>query len=311
MKHFRGLGGHEIRGILAEHMASVTFAVPARNAGRTILRCLGQIRAGSVRAQRVLVLDDRSEDDTARIASTMGAEVLAVEGLNGIAAARNAALANCDTPFLAFINADCYVEKAWLEILLGELVAHDAAIVGGRQLELRHDSLAERWKAIHLRQDWGIVALVDPDFLSGGNLLIDCRRTAMLRFDDRYAKAYEDVDFCRRARAAGLRLLYEPTAIVHHDHRETLRTLPGKVWSYGASSSTLGIEKRTDVVRAFVRMHLRPRDHVRTALRSDWHHARLTFLLIDFYLLFASLSLFVLSGIAPSRLDGSPAALRR
>jgi GT2 family glycosyltransferase len=183
-------------------------------------------------------------------------------------------------------------------------------MAGGRQFELRRDTWAERWKAIHLRQDKGDAPLVDPDYLSGGNLVIDCRRVAKLRFDERYTVAYEDVDFCRRARAAGLHLVYEPSAIVHHDHRETLWTLPSKVWSYGSSSRSLGIRTRTDVVRAFVRMHLRPHDQVRVALRADWRHARLRFLLIDLYLLLASLSLFVASAIAPSRLRGTPAALR-
>ncbi len=218
----------------------VTIAIPARNAARTISSCLDAVFALDPQADRVIVLDDHSTDDTPALARSLGAEVVAVPDPGGLGIARNTALRVCRSRYLAFLNADCYPDPDWLSRLRHTLVMQGATVAGGRQLELRRSSLAERWKAVHLRQDLGTAQIVDPDFLSGGNLLIDIEQVGPVRFDDRFVSAYEDVDFCRRLRGHGRKLVYEPAATVGHDHAETLATLPRKVWSYGVNSRAIG-----------------------------------------------------------------------
>jgi len=291
--------------------ASVTVAIPARNASSTIRLCLESIGRLTVGVERVMVIDDGSTDQTAAIAASLGAEVVAAPTVNNLGAARSLALSLCRTRYLAFLNSDCYVEANWLAALL-EAVEAGAAIAGGRQIEERRQSWAERWKSVHLRQDLGLLPLIDPDYLSGGNLLVDVASVARIGFDERYTIAYEDVDFCRRARNAGLRLAYEPRAVVRHDHKETLRSLPIKVWSYGASSHSLGAGlRRRDALAAFLRMHRRPNDQVRMAWRSDLEARRVPFLMIDAYLFAASFLLFLASAIAPDRIPGSPPTFRQ
>ena len=191
-------------------------------------------------------------------------------------------------------------------------MASQAAFSGGRQLEINRRSLAERWKAVHLRQDLGCAPLRNPDFLSGGNLLLDRRGLRAVTFDAGRMVAHEDVDFCRRVRAAGLDLCYEPAAVVRHHHAETLRTLPAKVWSYGAASRAARPRPGLAApLEAFARMHARPHDQVACALRSDWRERRLLFFLVDLYLLAGSLVLFVVAGLAPRRIRGAPAYLTR
>jgi hypothetical protein len=124
-------------------------------------------------------------------------------------------------------------------------------------------------------------------------------------FDPLCVASYEDVDFCRRLRNAGATLRYEPEALVAHDHRESLWSLPRKVWSYGAPSPTVG---RADTpgraLRAFVRMHRRPHDQVRQAFRADAEAHRGTYLLVDCYLLVMSLVLFLAHAAMPTRVPG-------
>ncbi|MCA2211329.1 glycosyltransferase family 2 protein [Jidongwangia harbinensis] len=281
---------------MARASHDVTVFVPARNEQRTLARCLAAVAASTVRPARVVVLDDRSTDRTARIARAAGAEVVQVPGAGGLGVARSLALDSCTTRYLAFLNADCYPEPDWLDTLL-PVLADGAAVAGGRQEELRAETLAERWKAVHLRQDRGTTDLDDPDHLSGGNLLLDVTRLAGVRFDPRYTIAYEDVDFCRRLRAAGGRLAYRPAAVVWHDHRETLRTLPRKVWSYGAFSHAVNAgSPGVGPVRAALRMHRRPHDQIRTAIGADLRARRPAFLAVDLFLLIASVSLFVVHG---------------
>ena len=275
-------------------VARTTLVIPAHNAARTIGSCLAAVSAMDARPGRVVVLDDRSADSTAALARSAGAEVVAVPADGGLGRARNLGILLAADGLLAFLNADCRPRPSWLGLLLTAMEQTGAAVVGGRQVELRHGTWAERWKALHLRQDLGDQPITDPDFLSGGNLVVDPAKLSGVRFDTRFCEAYEDVAFCRALRAAGRHLLYEPAAVVGHDHNETLRTLPRKVWSYGIHSRSVGpVTSIRDVPGAFLRMHTRPHDQVRRALSHDLRCARSWSFLIDMYLLAASLGLFI------------------
>jgi GT2 family glycosyltransferase len=285
----------------------VTVVIPARNSARTIERCLRSVGKLGVLSSRIIVLNDHSTDATVDIARWCRADVVDVSGAGGLGRARNLAFEVCQTRYLAFLNSDCYPHADWVSTLYRSLVSTGAAVAGGRQRELRDGTLAERWKAVHLRQDLGDEPIDDPDFLSGGNLLIDLSRVGSIRFDENYSIAYEDVDFCRRLRYSGQRLVYRPAAVVWHDHRETMRSLPLKVWSYGAFSRSVGQGIGIPAaLRAFVRMHRRPHDQIRSAIRTDLRRGSLSFLAVDVYLLAASLWLFLLSGRSMKTFDTAP-----
>ncbi|WP_167485778.1 glycosyltransferase [Nocardia terpenica] len=277
--------------------------MPVRNGASTLRRCLSAIRSGDVSA-RVVVIDDHSSDASARIAADCGADVVTAPGSGGLGAARNLALDTCRTRYLAFVNCDCYPRPDWLRLLRDALSESGAAVAGGYQHELRHARLAERWKAVHLRQDLGDDDIDDPDYLSGGNLVMDLDRVGAMRFDPRYTMAYEDVDFCRRLRASGQLLVYRAAPTVDHDHAETLRSLPLKVWSYGIFSRSVGgFTGISGALRACARMHRRPNDQVRNALITDLRALRVEFLIVDLFLLATSLRFFLIGGRQPSRIS--------
>jgi hypothetical protein len=89
-------------------------------------------------------------------------------------------------------------------------------------------------------------------------------------------------------------LVYEPRAVVGHDHRESLRTLPAKVWSYGVHSPVVGpVRSVRHAVLGFIRMHRRPNDQIRKALSEDVRHGRVIMVALDLFLLASSLFLFL------------------
>lgn len=272
----------------------VSVFIPAKNAGITVGQCLEHVLQCAPPGTRITVLNDHSTDDTVEVASSLGAEVIDVPGEGGLGRARNFALDQCATRYLVFFNADCHPSPDWLRVLMRDMHASGASVAGGKQIELRRDTLAERWKAVHLRQDLGDADVDQPDFLSGGNLLVDLTAIDGIRFGEQYRAAYEDVDFCRRLRAAGRRLIYRPAATVGHNHPETLKTLRRKVWSYGVHSKSVGsFSGVTGAVRAFARMHRRPNDQLRRSIKSDLRGMKFQFLTVDVLLFFASLKLFL------------------
>jgi GT2 family glycosyltransferase len=272
----------------------ISVFVPARNAGATIRQCLEHIQRSTPPGTRITVLNDHSTDDTVEVARSLGVEIVEVPGEGGLGRARNLALDQCATRYLVFFNADCNPSPDWTRVLMRELRTASASVAGGKQIELRRGTLAERWKSVHLRQDLGDADIDQPDFLSGGNLLMDLAMIDGIRFGEQYRSAYEDVDFCRRLREAGGRLIYRPEATVGHNHPETMRTLRRKVWSYGVHSKSVGdFSGATGAVRAFARMHRRPNDQLRRSIRSDLRAMNLQFLAVDMLLLAASLKLFL------------------
>jgi glycosyltransferase involved in cell wall biosynthesis len=108
----------------------LSFIVPAHNEapllGTTLQSLHAAARAVDV-AYEIVVVDDASDDDTARIAASLGARVLRVEHRH-IAATRNAGARAAQGERLIFVDADTRVDAA---VLAAALRALDAGAVGG------------------------------------------------------------------------------------------------------------------------------------------------------------------------------------
>lgn len=58
-------------------------------------------------------------------------------------------------------------------------------------------------------------SICEVDWLMGSCLMFK----RGLKFDDRYFMYFEDIDLCRQAKSMGLKVVYNPEAIVIHDHQ--------------------------------------------------------------------------------------------
>lgn len=97
-------------------MLEVSVVVPAHNASATLSRTLGALEAQDLDAPyEVLVVDDGSDDQTARIAEGAGRGVTLIRQASaGASAARNRGAAAARAPILAFTDADCFPASHWL-----------------------------------------------------------------------------------------------------------------------------------------------------------------------------------------------------
>lgn len=87
-------------------MPGPTLVVIAKNESRCIERCL---RSASPYAQRMLVLDTGSSDDTADLARACGAQVHFFDWVDDFSAARNRALDLADADWSLFLDADEWI----------------------------------------------------------------------------------------------------------------------------------------------------------------------------------------------------------
>jgi glycosyltransferase involved in cell wall biosynthesis len=222
-----------------ETRADVSVVIPARNAGSTIERCLAALADQTVSFGEVIVVDDGSSDGTADIARRMGATVV-TQGHGGAGAARNRGARAASGDLLLFTDADCAPRRDWVERLvaaLGEegVVAargvctsdQDEAVARFAQLEYdeKHRQLARR----------RYVDLVSTDSAA-------YRRETFSEFGgfDEGFVASEDQDLSFRIARSGLKIVFEPGAVVTHRHRPTLRGYARRKFWIGYAKARIG-----------------------------------------------------------------------
>ena len=119
-----------------ESSIELTVVVPAWNEAADIVATVSALRdalAELGRPSELLVVDDASDDATARLAVNAGATVLSVEKRQ-IAAVRNAGAAATDGRLLIFVDADTIVPSETLRELIRAV--EDGAAIAGPRVEM-------------------------------------------------------------------------------------------------------------------------------------------------------------------------------
>ena len=233
----------------------VSVVIPARNEAKLIGEVVRAVAAQASRAQAVeiIVVDDGSTDDTARMAHAAGASVIHATkaGERGnCAAARNRGAAHSRGDPIVFLDADCVAAPGWLERLLQ---GHElgATLVGGSldlppnlPLTARCDYYCS-WYLIHPRAPAGWVPHHPPPNLS-------VRRSAFLStagyaVDPPFDFSNEERFWQSELRSAGHRFYFEPLARVAHHHRAGLANLLRRNYRWGYTAvevkSTTGVAR--------------------------------------------------------------------
>ena len=193
----------------------------------SIVECL----AGREPRVEIVILDNGSSDATAELLSRLdGATIIrSAENLHFLRGVNRAARAACGRNLL-LLNNDAQLLPGALEAALAVLDSSaEIGAVGGR-IVLPDGTLQEAGSIIwqdgtctgYARgrdpNDAEVMFRRDVDFCSGAFLLtpreLFCRLGG---FDERFAPAYyEETDYCVRLWQAGLRVVYEPDAVVLH-----------------------------------------------------------------------------------------------
>ena len=106
--------------IMPEH--DFTIVIPVFNMADTIGRCLESITALDYdpEAFEVIVVDNMSTDETREIVAKFPVKVLEEKVFQSSYAARNTGIAAARGKLIAFTDADCVVDRAWLDEIARE-----------------------------------------------------------------------------------------------------------------------------------------------------------------------------------------------
>jgi len=236
---------------------SITVSVCTRNRPELLARCLRGILdavvvAGAEVDASVLVVDNASDDDRpADVARSLGVDVVR-EAVPGLDVARNRAVATSRRDVVAFTDDDVVVEPTWLRTLARTFAANpDAvAVTGGvTAFTLAAEAQAtfegcggffKGWRAGPLEPAARRDLPFDPSIGVGCNMAF--RRRALDAagpFDEALDTGPPlagggDLDMLVRMARLG-QVVYEPAAMVRHEHRATLDALAAQYRSWGVS----------------------------------------------------------------------------
>ena len=218
----------------------VTIIIPTRDRVDMLRRCVESIRKkSSYKNYEILIVDNGSqEQETLDYLSSLNGQVIRYpQEFNFAKIINTAAREAADSDALIFLNNDTEVISAdWIEAMLEHgqrpevgavgarliypdgRVQHEGIIIGlgtGSALNVDHRGYFGLGECIrNFTAVTGACMLVRPSVFweLGG-------------FDERLRVAFNDVDFCLRAREKGYRVVYTPFATLNHDESATRGSL--------------------------------------------------------------------------------------
>jgi len=210
-------------------LPTISVVVPVRNMAGSLPELLDSLQALDYPSDRleVLVVDNGSTDGGGRIARERGAEVLDLPSPPSSYAARNAGWRRARGEWIAFTDADCRVEPAWLR----GFALHDgdarAGAVAGEVLGAGDETVISRLMDRHGFMQHR-VTLPHKALPGASTACLAVRRTVLERLGGFRGELrhFGDMDFCWRMQLeSDWQLRYEPRAVVRHHHRRTWKAL--------------------------------------------------------------------------------------
>ncbi len=238
---------------------SVTILIPAHNEAATIQQVVRACRHQTYLAEKVVVIDDGSTDETAGLARDAGAQVVTAPG-GSKARALNLGLDEVTTDLVVAVDADTFLAPDAINAMVATIEegydATCAAVVpqqsAGLFIRARKFEyvLCRRW----LKRAENALGRVTV--LSGAAY---CFRTSALRAIRGFpldVPLAEDMDLTWTLTGAGFRCGYSPRAVAHTIEPETLAAYVGQVRRWGAGvAQTIARHRRqlvTDPRRLFI-----------------------------------------------------------
>ena len=211
----------------------VTLYVPCLNAERHIKSTLESVFSQTYPISQVLVVDDGSIDQTAKIIESFPIEIIHHPKTLGITKTRNTALENAREEFVASVDADVILEPDWLEKIMSNF-SHIAALggIGGRIIETNTDPTLGQWISVHRNPDGGEKKKNPPCLPTSA---VVYRKMALLEiggFNDDKRYDHSDLDASMRVVQIGYVLGYEPGAVCYHHFQGDIRSLFDGLWRF-------------------------------------------------------------------------------
>lgn len=216
----------------------LTIAICTYRRFAALRQCLENIERQTIERSRfkVLVIDNSLQpEESAAFRDTLNLDYeceYIITPKNGVAYARNQAIAHCKTPYLGYVDDDVSIEPNWAEVLLDTFVRHKgrAGCVSGKILP-RYETPPPSWLKDELLWplavlDWGDkekLLLDDSEWFVTASIGFDMRALRLsggfsedLGRKGRVLLAHEDLQIVTNLRRMGYGIVYNPDFCAEH-----------------------------------------------------------------------------------------------
>lgn len=204
-------------------------------------------------SHEIIVVDNNSGDD---LSDLLGVDKIIMHSRNlGMGGGNNLGIDNSSGSYVLILNPDTIVNRSAIKILYNYLQNHSEVGIIGPKLVYPDGSLQFSclrfpifWMPVLRRTflgdffssqrdhfmmtDFNHQEIKEVDWLMGSCLMF--KRD--LSFDERYFMYFEDIDLCRQVKQLGQKVIYNPEAVVIHDHQRASANYP---WYRAIFKSTL------------------------------------------------------------------------
>jgi GT2 family glycosyltransferase len=226
----------------------VSVVVLTWNGRRWVHGCLTSLLQLEPAAAEIVLVDNASTDGTCDDVrrNFPAVRVVQLDRNLGFAGGNNAGARATTSEYLAFLNNDTRVDATWLGTLykavearpdIGLATSHVVFMDGAQTVDSAGDGYLRcggAYKRQHGRRGGSSTGTEEVFGACGAGFLI--RRSlfdALGGFDEDFFMVYEDVDLSYRARLAGARCVYVPTAVVRHAGSGTIGRVSASQVYYG------------------------------------------------------------------------------
>jgi hypothetical protein len=255
---------------------AVSIIVVSFNTRELLRQCLTELLAECSRlpagqAAEILVVDNASSDGSAEMvarefsASAVPLRLIRSQVNLGFGAANNLALEAALGRYPVLLNSDAFFDPGALARAIAHMDGNPAAGVGGARLVGRNGAWQPSARAFHSLwcdalvlsglsdrfprsrifgapgRTWADPSLpAEVDWVTGAFMIL--RREALEKaglFDPAFFLYCEEVDLCRRVKAAGFGVFYWPDVVVTHLGGESARQLPAHLLSHSQAQVVL------------------------------------------------------------------------
>lgn len=210
----------------------ISVIIPHLNQAAELGECLHTLAAQTYPADQfeIIVVDNGSKAPPTAIVERFPGARLLIEASPGPGPARNTGVAVARGDMIAFIDADCRAHPDWLATIALELRSRPRGTLLGGDVRIWRDA-QKKVTAIEAYESvfaYRFKLYIEKQGFSGtGNLALHRADFEAIGPFAGIAVA-EDMDWGRRARAAGFRFAYIPGMIVFHPARRSLAELYAK-----------------------------------------------------------------------------------
>ncbi len=215
---------------MPEMKPTVSVVIPTFNRGAILSRCLDSLFNQTYPKGRyeIIVINDGSKDSTEDVLREYEKKapcgfIWITQKNQGIASATNAGISRSSADFICFTGDDCITENDWITNLMRGFIDDSIGAVGGRIESYRPTTSLQRY--VEESQILNQKKYMLHNKLITGNAAYHRHILTNINGFDNFLVACVDVDVSIKTQLLGYKLNYEPSALVYHDHPDTLKGL--------------------------------------------------------------------------------------